>query len=85
MPTIVERVGRRRTYFWLMGSCLTLIVLAWFVVRLFSTTAAVVMSVVAACIPPVAAIVANPWWERGDSDSDNTRDNTENNRQHRFH
>jgi hypothetical protein len=42
-----------------MGVCLLLIVLAWNVVRLYSTTAAVVMSLVAAVIPPVAAIVAN--------------------------
>jgi hypothetical protein len=42
-----------------MGACLLLIVLAWNVVRLWSTTAAVAMSVVAAVIPPVAAIVAN--------------------------
>jgi hypothetical protein len=42
-----------------MGTCLVLIVLAWNVVRLWSTAAAVVMSVVAAVIPPVAAIVAN--------------------------
>jgi len=84
MPTIVEQVGRRRTYFWLMGSCLTLIVLAWFVVRLFSTTAAVVMSIVAACIPPVAAIVANPWWERGDNKGDNRGDSKAGNRKDTF-
>jgi hypothetical protein len=42
-----------------MGGCLLLILLAWNVVRLWSTTAAVVMSIVAALIPPVAAIVAN--------------------------
>jgi hypothetical protein len=65
---IVERMGPRRAYFTLMSICLTLIVLAWFVVRVFSTTVAVIMSVVAAGIPPVAAIVANPWWERGDKD-----------------
>jgi hypothetical protein len=53
---------RRRWYFGLMGVCLVLIVLAWNVVRLWSTTAAVVMSVVAAVLPPVAAIVAN-WGE----------------------
>ena len=45
-----------------MGVCLVLIVLAWNVVRLWSTTAAVVMSVVAAVLPPIAAIVAN-WGE----------------------
>ena len=36
-----------------------LILLAWNVVRLWSTTGAVVMSVVAALIPPVAAFVGN--------------------------
>jgi hypothetical protein len=40
-----------------MGVCVVLILLAWNVVRLWSVTAAVVMSVVAALIPPVAAIV----------------------------
>lgn len=57
-----RRMDRRTAYFWLMGTCLTLIVLAWFVVRFFSTPVAVGMSVVAAVIPPVAAIVAN-WRE----------------------
>ena len=49
-----------------MGTCIGLILLAWNVVRFWSTTAAVVMSVVAAVIPPTAAIVANPPWQRGD-------------------
>jgi hypothetical protein len=55
----VDRSRRRSTYFWLMGTCIALIVLAWNVVRLWSTTAAVLMSIVAAVIPPVAAIIAN--------------------------
>jgi hypothetical protein len=42
-----------------MGTCVVLILLAWNVVRLWSTTAAVVMSVIAAVIPPVAAFVGN--------------------------
>lgn len=42
-----------------MGSCVVLIVLAWNVVRLWSITAAVVMSVVAAVLPPAAVIVGN--------------------------
>jgi len=42
-----------------MGTCVVLILLAWNVVRLWSTTAAIVMSVVAALIPPVAAFVGN--------------------------
>jgi hypothetical protein len=46
-----------------MGTCIALIVLAWNVVRFWSVPAAVVMSVVAAVIPPTAAIVAN--WGRG--------------------
>ena len=58
-----ERLRRRqRWYFALMGTCLVLIVLAWNLVRLWSTTAAVVMSVVAAVLPPVAVVIAN-WGE----------------------
>ena len=58
-----ERLRRRqRWYFALMGACLTLIVLAWNVVRLWSTTAAVAMSAVAALLPAIAVLVAN-WGE----------------------
>ena len=58
-----ERLRRRqRWYFALMGVCVVLILLAWNVVRLWSTTAAVVMSAVAAVLPPIAAIIAN-WGE----------------------
>jgi uncharacterized protein YacL len=57
-PTI-EGMDRKRLYFVLMGTCLGLIVLAWFVVRLFSTPAAIAMSVVAMVIPPVAAMIGN--------------------------
>lgn len=46
-----------------MGTCLTLIVLAWTVVRLWSTAAAAIMSLVAMAIPPIAAIVANAGRE----------------------
>jgi hypothetical protein len=53
---------RRRWYFALMGTCLVLILLAWNVVRLWSTGAALAMSAVAAVLPPIAAIVAN-WHE----------------------
>jgi hypothetical protein len=42
-----------------MGTCVGLIILAWFVVRLFSVPAAIAMSAVAAVLPPIAAIVAN--------------------------
>jgi Protein of unknown function (DUF3099) len=54
---------RKRAYFWLMGTCVVLILLAWNVVRFWSTTAAVLMSVVAAVLPPTAVILAN--WGRG--------------------
>jgi hypothetical protein len=50
---------RRIAYVTLMGTCLVLIILAWLVVRLFSTTAAIVMSAVAAVLPPIAVMVAN--------------------------
>lgn len=49
----------KKVYFLMMGTCIALIVLAWNVVRFYSVTAAVVMSIVAGLIPPVAAIVAN--------------------------
>jgi ABC-type transport system involved in cytochrome bd biosynthesis fused ATPase/permease subunit len=50
---------RRRAYFTMMGSCVGLITLAWLVVRIFSVTAAVVMSVIAMVIPPFAAVIGN--------------------------
>jgi hypothetical protein len=50
---------RNRTYFVLMGGCIVAVVLAWTVVRLYSVTAAIVISVVVGLVPPVAAIVAN--------------------------
>lgn len=55
----MEQAPRRRAYFWLMGTCIALILLAWFVVRLWSVPLAVAMSIVAAVIPPVASIVGN--------------------------
>jgi hypothetical protein len=62
--------GRRKAYFWLMGTCLVLILLAWNLVRLWSTTAAVAMSVVAALLPPAAVIVGNWGGTRGPDDHD---------------
>jgi hypothetical protein len=56
-------MNRKKLYFWMMGTCLALIVLAWNVVRFFSVPLAVGMSIVAAIIPPAAAIVAN--WGNG--------------------
>ena len=58
-----QRLRRRqRCYFAIMGLCLLLIVLAWNLARLWSTTAAVAISVVAAVLPPIAVIIAN-WGE----------------------
>jgi formate hydrogenlyase subunit 4 len=56
--------GRKRGYFVLMGLCLALFILAWAVVRNYSTTAAIIMSAVAVLIPPVAAMVANAGDEQ---------------------
>jgi hypothetical protein len=53
------QAARKRTYFIMMGTCLLLIVLAWTLIWRFSITAAVVMSLVALVVPPLAAIVAN--------------------------
>jgi hypothetical protein len=50
---------RNRAYFALMGGCVLAVTLAWTVVRLFSVTAAIVISVAVGLVPPVAAIVAN--------------------------
>ena len=58
----LESMDRKKAYFLLMGTCILLILLAWNVVRFWSTTAAVVMSAVAAVIPPVAVIVGN-WGQ----------------------
>lgn len=50
---------RNKLYFILMALCLGLFISAWAVVRLYSVTAAVVMTVVALAIPPIAVIIAN--------------------------
>jgi hypothetical protein len=52
-------MSRQKVYFVMMGTAITLFVLAWTVVRLYSRTAAIVMSIIAAPLPPLAAIVAN--------------------------
>jgi hypothetical protein len=58
-PGRARAAMRDRAYFALMGGCIAAVILAWTVVRLFSVTAAVAISVCAGLIPPVAAIVAN--------------------------
>ena len=50
---------RNRGYFLLMGVCLTLFILSWAVIRLYSVVAAVVIAVVAMMIPLIAVMVAN--------------------------
>jgi hypothetical protein len=52
-------VKREHAYFALMGGCIAAVTLAWTVVRIFSVTAAIVISVVVMLVPPIAAIVAN--------------------------
>ena len=52
-------VLRDRAYAIMMGVCLLLFIGAWSIVRLYSVTAAIIMSCVALVIPPLAAIVAN--------------------------
>ena len=52
-------MARKPLYFALMGTCIGLILLAWFVVRFYSVPTAIAMSAVAAVIPPIAAIVGN--------------------------
>jgi hypothetical protein len=55
---------RNVAYAVIMGTCLVLVIVAWTVVRQYSVAAAVVMSVVAALLPPVAAMVANAGDEQ---------------------
>ncbi|MGP3968911.1 DUF3099 domain-containing protein [Streptomyces sp. 6N223] len=60
---------RRRRYFVLMSLCLGLFIGAWGFVRLWSVPLAIAMCLVAAAIPPIAAITANRrepddrWWD----------------------
>jgi Protein of unknown function (DUF3099) len=55
---------RKHGYFVLMGLALTLFILAWTIVRTVSTTWAVIMSVAAVLILPIAAMVANAGDEQ---------------------
>ncbi|MCP9947884.1 DUF3099 domain-containing protein [Actinomadura madurae] len=57
---------RKAAYGVMMGTCLTLFVLAWAVVRFYSHAAAIAMSVAALVIPPFAAVVANWNIDRTD-------------------
>ncbi|MET9276157.1 DUF3099 domain-containing protein [Kribbella sp. NPDC003557] len=61
---MARRYDNRKLYILLMGSCLTLIILAWFVVRFFSIPVAIGMSAVAAVLPPTAVIIANWGYDK---------------------
>lgn len=52
-------MNRDRAYFVLMGGCIVAVILAWTVVRLYSVTAAIIISVCVGLVPPIAAMVAN--------------------------
>jgi hypothetical protein len=52
-------MSRNHLYFILMSGCIAVVILSWTVVRLFSVTAAVILSVAVLIVPPVAAIIAN--------------------------
>jgi hypothetical protein len=49
----------KRLYLLLMAVCIGLFVLSWAVVDRYSTTAAVILTIVALVIPPVAVTIAN--------------------------
>ena len=49
----------KRLYLVLMTVCIGLFVLSWAVVDRYSTTAAVILTIVALVIPPVAVTIAN--------------------------
>ncbi|HWG24325.1 DUF6343 family protein [Actinospica sp.] len=58
-PKPITEHRRHLRYLLIMGSCLLLIVLAWTWVRYYSVFAAGVMSVVAALLSPLAAVITN--------------------------
>jgi len=60
-----QGMKRNHVYFVMMGTCLVLVIAAWTFVRVFSVTAAIVMSAVAMVIPPVAVIYVNAGDEYG--------------------
>lgn len=61
----MARLDRKTAYLVLMGSCIGLLVLAWGVVRHVSVPVALVLTAVAAVLPPIAAVVANYGILRG--------------------
>lgn len=72
-PKPITEQRRHLRYFLIMGTCLLLIVLAWTWVRYYSVFAAGVMSLVAALLPPLAAVVTNadsPIFKEGGADGE---------------
>jgi hypothetical protein len=52
-------MNRDRIYLLLMSICIGAVALSWTVIRIYSVTAAIVVSVVVMLIPPIAVIIAN--------------------------
>jgi hypothetical protein len=62
---------RQRRYLLLMGTCLGLLLVSWVFVRLISVPAAVVLTLIAMVIPPLAALIGNvsPFETRPNEDT----------------
>jgi hypothetical protein len=62
---------RQRRYLVLMGTCLGLLLVSWVFVRLISVTAAVILTLIAMVIPPLAALIGNvsPFETRPNRDA----------------
>ena len=52
-------MSRDRVYLLLMTVCIGAVALSWTVIRIYSVTAAIAVSVVVMLIPPIAVIIAN--------------------------
>lgn len=52
-------MSNKSIYLWLMGTCAVLILLAWNVVLPWSRPLALVMSLIALPLPPIAVFLAN--------------------------
>lgn len=65
MTGAVAERRRKRIYLTMMGICALLFMLSWTVVVWFSMTWAIVISLVASVLPPVAVIIANSGEDVG--------------------
>ncbi|HET8599502.1 MAG TPA: DUF3099 domain-containing protein [Segeticoccus sp.] len=59
-----QRQRQERWYLVLMLTCIALLAIAWFGVRLWSTAAAIGLSCFAALLPGVAVVVANRGFRK---------------------